>query len=127
MGRLAVLPRLTVFDRNCVTAPNSCRHAITQVLSPITSMAHGFSIRTAYPQEAGVICCAGLSIVAGVARRQSGRSRHHRLLWTAHRHAFEGTAWRISYVGHATFLIQTAGLNILLDSVWSKRANLKIS
>jgi hypothetical protein len=40
---------------------------------------------------------------------------------------FEGTAWRISYVGHATFLIQTAGLNILRDPVWSKRANLKIS
>jgi L-ascorbate metabolism protein UlaG (beta-lactamase superfamily) len=36
---------------------------------------------------------------------------------------FEGTAWRISYVGHASFLIQTAGLNILLDPVWSKRAS----
>jgi Beta-lactamase superfamily domain len=86
-------------------------------------MAHGFSIRTAYPQEAGVICCAGLSIVAGVARRQSGRSRHQ----DRPPARFEGTAWRISYVGHATFLIQTAGLNILLDPVWSKRANLKIS
>jgi L-ascorbate metabolism protein UlaG (beta-lactamase superfamily) len=30
---------------------------------------------------------------------------------------------RISYVGHASFLIQTAGLNILLDPVWSKRAS----
>jgi hypothetical protein len=35
----------------------------------------------------------------------------------------EGTAWRISYVGHASFLIQTAGRNILLDPVWSKRAS----
>ncbi len=35
----------------------------------------------------------------------------------------EGEAWRISYVGHASFLIQTAGLNILLDPVWSKRAS----
>jgi L-ascorbate metabolism protein UlaG (beta-lactamase superfamily) len=35
----------------------------------------------------------------------------------------EGAAWRISYVGHASFLIQTAGLNILLDPVWSKRAS----
>jgi L-ascorbate metabolism protein UlaG (beta-lactamase superfamily) len=35
----------------------------------------------------------------------------------------DGTAWRISYVGHASFLIQTAGLNILLDPVWSKRAS----
>ena len=27
------------------------------------------------------------------------------------------------YIGHASFLIQTAGLNILLDPVWSKRAS----
>ncbi len=27
----------------------------------------------------------------------------------------EGSTWRICYVGHASFLIQTAGLNILLD------------
>jgi L-ascorbate metabolism protein UlaG (beta-lactamase superfamily) len=32
-------------------------------------------------------------------------------------------AWRISYVGHARWLIQTAGLNMLLDPVWSKRAS----
>lgn len=36
---------------------------------------------------------------------------------------FESAAWRISYVGHASFLIQTAGRNILLDPVWSKRAS----
>ena len=35
----------------------------------------------------------------------------------------EGSTWRISYIGHASFLIQTAGLNILLDPVWSKRAS----
>jgi L-ascorbate metabolism protein UlaG (beta-lactamase superfamily) len=35
----------------------------------------------------------------------------------------EGATWRISYVGHASFLIQTAGRNILLDPVWSKRAS----
>jgi L-ascorbate metabolism protein UlaG (beta-lactamase superfamily) len=35
----------------------------------------------------------------------------------------EGAVWRISYVGHASFLIQTAGLNMLLDPVWSKRAS----
>jgi L-ascorbate metabolism protein UlaG (beta-lactamase superfamily) len=34
-----------------------------------------------------------------------------------------GAGWRISYVGHASFLIQTAGLNILLDPVWSARAS----
>ncbi len=35
----------------------------------------------------------------------------------------EGASWRICYIGHASFLIQTAGLNILLDPVWSKRAS----
>jgi len=35
----------------------------------------------------------------------------------------EGTACRLSYVGHASWLIQTAGLNILLDPVWSQRAS----
>jgi len=36
---------------------------------------------------------------------------------------FEGAGVRICYVGHASFLIQTAGLNILLDPVWSQRAS----
>jgi L-ascorbate metabolism protein UlaG (beta-lactamase superfamily) len=35
----------------------------------------------------------------------------------------EGPEWRVSYVGHASFLVQGAGLNILLDPVWSKRAS----
>ncbi len=35
----------------------------------------------------------------------------------------EGATWRISYVGHASLLIQTAGLNMLLDPVWSQRAS----
>ena len=30
---------------------------------------------------------------------------------------------RLSYVGHASWLIQTAGLNILVDPVWSERAS----
>jgi L-ascorbate metabolism protein UlaG (beta-lactamase superfamily) len=34
----------------------------------------------------------------------------------------EGTAIRASFVGHATVLIQTAGLNILTDPIWSERA-----
>lgn len=34
-----------------------------------------------------------------------------------------GDDLRVSYVGHVTFLIQTAGLNILTDPVWSKRAS----
>jgi L-ascorbate metabolism protein UlaG (beta-lactamase superfamily) len=35
----------------------------------------------------------------------------------------EGAALRISYVGHASWLIQAAGLNMLLDPVWSERAS----
>jgi L-ascorbate metabolism protein UlaG (beta-lactamase superfamily) len=35
----------------------------------------------------------------------------------------EGAAWRICYVGHASLLIQTSDLNMLLDPVWSKRAS----
>ena len=35
----------------------------------------------------------------------------------------EGAAWRICYVGHASLLVQTSGLNMLLDPVWSKRAS----
>src|SRR5271170_8420827 len=35
----------------------------------------------------------------------------------------EGASLRVSYVGHASFLVQTAGLNILLDPVWSERAS----
>jgi len=35
----------------------------------------------------------------------------------------DGSGLRVSYVGHASFLLQTAGLNILLDPVWSERAS----
>ncbi|MGE3064984.1 MAG: MBL fold metallo-hydrolase [Hyphomicrobiaceae bacterium] len=34
-----------------------------------------------------------------------------------------GGRLRITFVGHATFLIQTAGRNILVDPVWSERAS----
>jgi L-ascorbate metabolism protein UlaG (beta-lactamase superfamily) len=35
----------------------------------------------------------------------------------------EGRLWRLSFVGHASWLLQTAGLNILIDPVWSKRVS----
>ena len=34
-----------------------------------------------------------------------------------------GNEWRITFVGHASMLLQTAGLNIVLDPVWSDRAS----
>jgi L-ascorbate metabolism protein UlaG (beta-lactamase superfamily) len=37
--------------------------------------------------------------------------------------AVEGDRVRIAYVGHASFLVQTRGLNILIDPVWAKRAS----
>jgi L-ascorbate metabolism protein UlaG (beta-lactamase superfamily) len=36
----------------------------------------------------------------------------------------EGNELRVSFVGHATVLIQTQGLNILTDPIWSERASL---
>ena len=35
----------------------------------------------------------------------------------------DGERARLSFVGHASWLIQTAGLNILIDPVWSERAS----
>ncbi|MBU8540972.1 MBL fold metallo-hydrolase [Falsiroseomonas tokyonensis] len=35
----------------------------------------------------------------------------------------EGAALRVSFVGHASFLLQGAGLNILTDPVWSERVS----
>jgi L-ascorbate metabolism protein UlaG (beta-lactamase superfamily) len=34
-----------------------------------------------------------------------------------------GDAIRIAYVGHASFLVQAGGLNILIDPVWAERAS----
>lgn len=35
----------------------------------------------------------------------------------------DGAALRVTWVNHSTFLIQTAGLNILTDPIWSKRCS----
>ena len=35
----------------------------------------------------------------------------------------DGTRLRISFVGHATLLLQTGGLNVLIDPVWSERVS----
>ncbi len=35
----------------------------------------------------------------------------------------EGEALRVAFIGHASLLVQTCGLNILFDPVWSERAS----
>jgi L-ascorbate metabolism protein UlaG (beta-lactamase superfamily) len=35
----------------------------------------------------------------------------------------QGTAMRVTWIGHATALVQTQGLNILTDPIWSERAS----
>ncbi|HYJ82295.1 MAG TPA: MBL fold metallo-hydrolase [Allosphingosinicella sp.] len=35
----------------------------------------------------------------------------------------EGREMRVTWIGHATVLVQTAGLNILTDPIWSERAS----
>jgi L-ascorbate metabolism protein UlaG (beta-lactamase superfamily) len=35
----------------------------------------------------------------------------------------DGGALRVSYVGHASVLIQTHGVNLLIDPVWAERAS----
>jgi L-ascorbate metabolism protein UlaG (beta-lactamase superfamily) len=57
-----------------------------------------------------------------------GRDRHEWPDWVENAHADTPpskveTGVRLSYVGHASWLIQTAGLNILFDPVWSDRAS----
>jgi L-ascorbate metabolism protein UlaG (beta-lactamase superfamily) len=59
----------------------------------------------------------------------SGRERHAWPEWAPSPHAdtppprVTGDNVRLSFVGHASWLIQTAGLNILVDPVWSARAS----
>jgi L-ascorbate metabolism protein UlaG (beta-lactamase superfamily) len=66
-----------------------------------------------------------------VLRWQFGRGRKRATwpAWAPSPHAdtpparVEGKTVRLSFVGHASWLIQTAGLNILVDPVWSERVS----
>src|ERR1700692_3986987 len=59
----------------------------------------------------------------------SGRQRQKWPEWVPSPYAdtppprVSGDRVRLSFVGHASWLIQTAGLNILADPVWSARAS----
>jgi L-ascorbate metabolism protein UlaG (beta-lactamase superfamily) len=58
-----------------------------------------------------------------------GRKRSAWPEWAPSPHAdtpppkVDGSRARLSFVGHASWLIQTAGLNILVDPVWSERVS----
>jgi L-ascorbate metabolism protein UlaG (beta-lactamase superfamily) len=58
-----------------------------------------------------------------------GRQRHRWPDWAPSPHIdtpparVDGGSVRLSFVGHASWLIQTSGLNILVDPVWSERAS----
>jgi L-ascorbate metabolism protein UlaG (beta-lactamase superfamily) len=66
-----------------------------------------------------------------VLRWQFGPGRQRQVWpeWAPSPHAdtpppfVSGNKVRLSFVGHASWLIQTAGLNILIDPVWSERAS----
>jgi L-ascorbate metabolism protein UlaG (beta-lactamase superfamily) len=66
-----------------------------------------------------------------VLRWQFSRDRRRQIWpkWVPSPHAdtpparVEGEQVRLSFVGHASWLIQTSGLNILIDPVWSARAS----
>ena len=69
--------------------------------------------------------------LADVLRWQFGRDRQ-RAVWPDWAPSpfsdqppprFDGGKVRLSFVGHASWLIQAAGLNILIDPVWSVRAS----
>lgn len=67
--------------------------------------------------------------LADAVRWRMSRATSNWPAWSASPHAdrppprVEGRCWRISFVGHATLLIQTAGLNLLIDPVWSERVS----
>jgi L-ascorbate metabolism protein UlaG (beta-lactamase superfamily) len=69
--------------------------------------------------------------LAGLLRWQFGSDRQRQAWpeWAPSPHAdtppprVDGDRVRLSFVGHASWLIQTAGLNILIDPVWSARVS----
>ena len=69
--------------------------------------------------------------VREVLRWQFGRDRQRQAWpkWAPSPHAdtppprVDGGKVRLSFVGHVSWLIQTSGLNILVDPVWSERAS----
>ncbi len=102
--------------------PPGCR-AITKALFPIISTASVFSIPTVRRRE------AARDLLRWMVDRYWRGTRAKWPAWAPSPYAdrpparVEGAACRVSYVGHASWLVQTGGLNMLLDPVWSERAS----
>src|SRR5437763_281078 len=67
--------------------------------------------------------------IATLLRWYSGREKAEWPTWAPSPYSdrpparVAGPEWRLCYVGHASWLLQTAGLNILIDPVWSERVS----
>ena len=66
---------------------------------------------------------AALAVRPRPAARRHGRNGRRARYADTPPPRVDGDKVRLSFVGHASWLIQTAGLNILVDPVWSERAS----
>ena len=95
------------------------RRATTTARSRTISTARASSIRTASPPKS----------LATLLRWYTRREKAEWPAWAPSPYSdtpparVDGPEWRLSYVGHASWLLQTAGLNILIDPVWSQRVS----
>lgn len=64
----------------------------------------------------------GASYAGNCSSRECLGPRTYPATTTARRRGFMDSTARVSYVGHATVLLQVAGMNILTDPVWAERA-----
>ncbi len=85
---------------------------------------HFDGVRFFNPGQAGPgdgwLSCAGSSPSAA---RRGRRASPARLPPDRPPARFDGDAVRVTHVGHASFLMQTRGSNILIDPVWAERAS----
>ena len=99
------------------------RRATITVRSPITSTASAFTIAAAWRRRTRAICCVGWSIVTGAAPRRNGRHGRRRLMPIVRPTASKARPGACPMSGTRAGSSRPAGLNILIDPVWSQRAS----
>ena len=99
-----------------------------------------FLDRVYYRARSAIISTAGISSTPNCAARRSGSTRaasstagpmasappgrtSSRSIRPCRRPGSTGSDMLVTWIGHSTVLIQTAGLNILTDPIWSERAS----